>query len=482
VTIVVTLYLLQHVKSESSSSSEEENDEISKILDQQVRQEIEMAKLDNEKEKSKQDDVRGMRKQEQEEGMTKQEKENDEQENKMDCMDDINTDDFESCFINKCKAICVVVNIKVTDQAENVEEGCNSGCKDQIYAFRSVQAPYPNTSPKLLLGTAVDKCWNGCIDQYTGFRQTSCISGCEAMRKLQAQQLNMLGSKAANSKAEVISELKEDNGKADVESQLKEDNSKAEVQAGFKADITNDDVKANDGNAFYEVLNNKKNVFKKAQEPDHVVRTYVLYHPFGQVEEDPSQETAYQTYNLMMDMVKRMFQRMDMDMVDTDKGNKDMFRGWKDDTKQLRLPQFQPRSSAFTNQEEDDTNDVYNKIVESLGKLKANIDDTVSQPEFKENLFYILMTISCFLLLTALYDNCTETDTDDTDTEDDSAVLVKLPSYEECIKTDGYITVDIVDTKHNKEAEEDKQGGENDMTKVNLSLSVVLGDGQMETK
>ena len=44
--------------------------------------------------------------------------------------------------------------------------------------------------------------------------------------------------------------------------------------------------------------------------------------------------------------------------------------------------------------------------------------------------------------------------------QDDSAVLVKLPSYEECIKTDGYITVDIVDTKHNKEGEEDKQGGE----------------------
>merc|ERR550519_2044920 len=202
-----------------------------------------------------------MRKQEQGEGVIKQEKENDvlEQENKMDCINYINTDDFESCFINKCKAICVVSNIKVTDQTENVEEGCNSGCKDQIYAFRSVQAPYPNTSPKLLLGTAVDKCWNGCIEQYLGFRQTSCISGCEAMRKLQAQQLNMLGSKAANSKAEVISELKEDNGKAEVEPQLKEDNSKAEgetefkadiskaeVQAGFKADNTIDDVKAND--------------------------------------------------------------------------------------------------------------------------------------------------------------------------------------------------------------------------------------------
>jgi len=458
VTVVITVYLLQHVHGEESSSSEEENDEMSKILDQQVRQEIEMAKLDTERE----DEAREI---------TKEEKE--EQDTTMDCIKYTDTEDVESCFIDKCKAVCVAVNIKVTHQTENVAEGCNSGCKDQIYTFRSIQAPYPNTSPKLLLGTAVDKCWDGCIVQYTGYKQTSCISGCEAMRKIQ------LG--AENSRVEEESELNAENNKNELAPQVKVESANDDVEADKKLDDTNDDVKAEDENIFYEANNDKKNIVQEVVEPNHVVRTYVLYHPLGQAEEDPSQQNAYQTYNMMMYMVKKMFQRMEMMDSVQDTDNKKMSRGWKDDRKQLKLPLFQPRASAYTSQEVDDTDDVYNKVVESLGKLKANIEGTISQPQFKENLFYILMAISCFLLLTALYDNCTETEDEDTDTQDDSAVTVKLPSYEDCIKNDAYITVDITDTKHREDPKNDKVGEEN-LTKVNLSLSVVVEDDQMEKK
>ena len=53
------------------------------------------------------------------------------------------------------------------------------------------------------------------------------------------------------------------------------------------------------------------------------------------------QQHAYQAYNVMMNIVQQMFQDMDdMDKADNDN---QMKAGWKDDRRQLRIPQYQPR-------------------------------------------------------------------------------------------------------------------------------------------
>merc|ERR1712106_350899 len=124
------------------------------------------------------------------------------------------------------------------------------------------------------------------------------------------------------------------------------------------------------------------------------------------------QQHAYQAYNVMMNIVQQMFQEMDnMDNADNDN---QMKAGWRDDRRQLRIPQYQPKVAALTSAE-GEASKVYNKVVDSLDNLKGKIQETISQPAFKENMFYCLMTICCFLLLTALYDNCTEKPTAETE-------------------------------------------------------------------
>ena len=116
------------------------------------------------------------------------------------------------------------------------------------------------------------------------------------------------------------------------------------------------------------------------------------------------QQHAYQAYSVMMNIVQRMFQ--EMDDIDTNDYNESK-GGWKDDRRQLRIPQFQPkylnhmnyfytqtiiiRAAGLTSTKAEAT-EVYDKVVNSLAALKTKIQDTVSQPEFKENMFYCLMS------------------------------------------------------------------------------------------
>ena len=53
------------------------------------------------------------------------------------------------------------------------------------------------------------------------------------------------------------------------------------------------------------------------------------------------QQHAFQAYNMMFNIVQKMFQEMD-DMNNSD-DDKQVGAGWKDDRRQLRIPQYQPR-------------------------------------------------------------------------------------------------------------------------------------------
>ena len=90
------------------------------------------------------------------------------------------------------------------------------------------------------------------------------------------------------------------------------------------------------------------------------------------------------------------------------------------------------------------------------------------------------LAICCFLLLTALYDTCTEDSTANTEevtrmnasvkcliitvpytsVQDhyhlaDTSTIVKLPSYDDCMKADRYLAVDIKDAKNGKDMEDE---------------------------
>merc|ERR1719186_1871661 len=406
VILFISCYLVQNIKSDSSSS-EEDND-------------YSYSSLEDDDESS--------------EWLTENEDPQKDFNFKLECIDYINIEDVESCFVAQCAAECVASNLKVPEESQNVPESCSWGCKNQISTFKAAQSSYHQTEAELLLGTAVDKCWDGCIDQFDGSDQKSCISGCETMRKIQMQQLR---SKVESNQIEA---------NADVSIESKE--------------IVNDE----------QLLDQAE----PEQDPGHVVRAYVLWHP-------QDQENAYQTYNMMMSIVQKMFEKMDtMDTMDDDK---QMTGGWKDDRRQLRIPQFQQRVSALTSQDEDDTDGVYNKVVDSLDSLQGKIKETIFQPEFKEFLFYVLMTICCFLLLTALYDNCTEDSTGNTEEDHyhlaDTSTIVKLPSYDDCMKADRYLAVNIKDAKNVKDMEDEGALSKADLA---MSLSVVLEEEEGEQK
>merc|ERR1712106_600223 len=363
----------------------------------------------------------------------------------LECVDYLKVEEVESCFTKKCKSECVASNLKTAGVTKKfVPESCKLGCKNQISSFKKAQAVFPKTSAELLLGTAVDKCWDGCIDGSSESDQVSCISGCETMRNIQRKQLR--------------SNVKNPQRVADPNDVLEIPNAKF-----YGTDEKKTNLAANEG---------LKTLDQNEEEPAHA-KTYILWHPMDQ-------QHAYQAYNVMMNIVQQMFQGMDdMDKADNDN---QMKAGWKDDRRQLRIPQYKPRVAALTSAE-GEASQVYNKVVDSLDTLKGKIQETISQPAFKENVFYCLMTICCFLLLTALYDNCTEKSTAETEEDHfivpDKANTVKLPTYEDCIKADKFLAVDLKDTK---ESEDLKEAG--DVTKADLSLSfsVVLDDEELLQK
>jgi len=352
------------------------------------------------------------------------------------CISFLKIEEVESCFATQCEAKCVVAKRKAADQSgsTDVPESCSFGCKTQISTFKAAQSAYRQTSAELLLGTAVDKCWDGCISQSNGVDQTACISGCETMRRIQRQQLR------------IAEESKQNEEEAD--------NSKEK-------------------NAIE--THRKHSAPEDSQSESGHVRTYILLHPVGQ----PS---AFQTYNMMMSIVQRMFQ--EMDSMDTLEDDRQISGGWKDDRRQFRIPQFQPRVSALTSQE-DDIDSVYTKAVNSMETLKAKIQEAISSPEFKENLFYVLMTICCFLLLTALYDHMTEDPEEDHYHLPDTAATAKLPTYDDCVKADRYLAVNILDCKWSKEGKDDKieeHAGEMNKADLGMTFTVVLDEEEGEQK
>jgi len=146
------------------------------------------------------------------------------------------------------------------------------------------------------------------VEMFQESGQSSCISGCETMRKIQRDQLR------SNGGLERKADKKED------EADIKIDEMKKDTE----------DIKVNDIQSV-----------EKSEEDSGHLRTYILWHPM-------SQQQAYRAFNVMFNLAQKMFE--DMDDLDNLHNKKETLRGWKDDRRQLRIPQYHPQYDTIIKQ------------------------------------------------------------------------------------------------------------------------------------
>merc|ERR1711936_870250 len=167
-----------------------------------------------------------------------------------------------------------------------------------------------------------------------------------------------------------------------------------------------------------------------------VVRTYVLWRP-----QSMDMEGVYSSYNTMVSLMQEMFGDFVTEGEDVER------RGYQDDKRQLSLPRYQPGSEALTSQETSQTEkakvvleNLYQNMRERFDNVALQLRTSLQSPKYRELMFYVLMTICCFLILTAIFDILSENkkqhqeDIEDHYHLEDTAIKVKLPSYEECMQ------------------------------------------------
>merc|ERR1711915_190134 len=218
------------------------------------------------------------------------------------CLNYKAVEDMEACFAGKCKIECTITNLKLAkESSKQVPESCRLGCESQIATFKAAQIDFPKTSAELLLGTSMDRCWDECIERENHLDQTSCISGCEIMRKIQKELVKSTEKKEEEEYNNKLQEkVKEDVNEMVEEEKVKE-NKKGEAAAKPEEE----------------------------DKPMHVVRTYIMWEPVGQ-------QRTLEMYNSMMSLAQYLFQQMD-DLELNDEA-RPARAGWRDDRRQLRIP------------------------------------------------------------------------------------------------------------------------------------------------
>lgn len=303
----------------------------------------------------------------------------------------------DSCLVEVCTDQCYRTESNNNGQTE--KNVCNFGCKFMINVFNNVKTKFSKTEPEFLLGNALDECWQGCVDNYSG--AVFCYSGCNVMRNLKKQDIKIRRNK------------KSEPGGASTQETL----------------------------PWYIKVKQKEMQENLIQDSDSdiekipVVRTYVLWKP-----NSADLDSVYSSYNAMVSLMQEMFG----DQGEQVEGG----RGYQDDRRQLSLPKYQGYA-ALTSEEESQTDKAKEALENLYERMRARFDDvalnirnTLQSPRYKEMIFYVLMTICCFLILTAIYDIfCENKKQNSEEIEDhyhleDTAFKAKLPSYEECMLHD----------------------------------------------
>jgi len=344
----------------------------------------------------------------------------------------------EDASETKCVKLCFMRQSSKIKETPGQEEECQKGCKSQKREFKSMQEKFQKTEPSLLLGSSLDHCWEGCQNV------PQCIDGCNIMRTLLITQLNEAKEQAA------LSDLaaKED----EVEKKEKEFNKEA-ADKEQELSITGKDREESD----FVLETSAGDGIEKPH-----VWTYVLWRPSFSADGLPSltQEDARESYAQMVRLIKKLMGGWEMpdDQVFELPGGQQQRGGWRDDRMQLKIPE-ETAAAAMARSEEDGS--FYSQLTQSLGNVREQVQNTFRAPGFQQDLYYILIGLSGFLLITTALNSVFSRREQQPIVEDHyflngKTAGAKLPTYEDCIKADRELVMDITNQE--------------DYTKKNLAL------------
>jgi len=197
------------------------------------------------------------------------------------------------------------------------------------------------------------------------------------------------------------------------------------------------------------------------------VWTYVLWRPSFSADDLPSltREDAQESYAQMIQLIKSMMGGWKMSGGEASReegeggwlddqvfGDSAASRrgGWRDDRMQLKLPE--ETAAAFRRSEGDGS--FYSKLTQSLGNVKEQVEKTFRAPGFQQDLYYILIGLSGFLLITTAMNSVFSKREERSIMEDHyflngkTAGGAKLPTYEDCIKADRELVMDITEQEN----------------------------------
>jgi len=346
----------------------------------------------------------------------------------------------EDANVIKCSKLCFV-----SQSSDNQDkEECKKGCKSQKEEFKEMQEKFQKTEPSLLLGTSLDRCWEGCQSK------PQCIDGCNVMRTLQISQM----------KREKEQKALQDMVAKDVEVEKKEEEFKEEA-----TDKEQELRKAGNEKESDFFVETSVGEDESIEQPH--VWTYVLWRPSFSADGLPSlsQADAQESYAQMVELIKSMMGGWDMSGNELESrrggwlGEEATGRGgWRDDRMQLKLPE---ETAAALKSRSEGGGSFYSKLTQSLGDVKEKVEKTFRAPGFQQDLYYILIGLSGFLLITTALNSVFSKKEERTSMEDHyflngKTAGAKLPTYEDCIKADRELVMDITEQEN--------------YTKKNLSL------------
>jgi len=177
-----------------------------------------------------------------------------------------------------------------------------------------------------------------------------------------------------------------------------------------------------------------------------VVRGYVLWRPRG-----GEMGSVVTNYNTILSIMQEMFGD---NMVEEGRA------GYQDDRRQFSLPgqgydAATPEDSPADKAKETLEN-VYENIRERFDSVMLKMRSSLQSPRYRELIFYVLLSICCFLILTAIFDilgeNRKKNEIEDHYLLEDTSIKAKLPTYDECLMQD---TIKYKLAVHVEEEEED---------------------------
>jgi len=385
--------------------------------------------------------------------------EDDDADNTKEKVDDMVKDCLSTCMI---QAQLGKSNINEMSQRSN----CRLGCEAQKSSLMNLQIKYPNTAklaPEMLLGTAVDLCWDKCSFNIPDVStRPICVSACSIMRKLQKEEIQESKVQADRTavKSEVVlagdNKVNKDNNE-NIISEYKDD----------KEDILSKEELFNIVPSLKDFVDNVAEDEVEDPAPESELNSEVVE---GQDDDQqdgwsyvwvrnwPEEDTF--NYNLASWM-QQMFAELDRFNSQINVNDEDLkMAGQKGDNLQFNWPSYPARASAMSSNE--DAPGIYEQVAASLKGMKDNVERTFDTPGFKENLFYILLGLSGMMMLMSVFNSmlCPK---ENPPMEDHyylppgEQLPVKLPTYEECIKADQQLVVGLTEQEY----------------KVNLNLPVV---------